>query len=143
METARVYNAESVNNKTVFSCVDEIGTYLLGRYAGITDERFAVISLQNSGKFIACDFIGSGDLSAVGVSTRKIIEIVIERKAALIVIAHNHPGGLALPSGTDMETTKRISEALKHIGVKLFDHIVIADGDFVSFAQSAQLRKYL
>lgn len=143
METARVYNAESVTEKTVFSCVDEIGTYLLGRYAGITDERFAVISLQNNGKFIACDFIGSGDVSAVGVSTRKIIEIVIEHKAGMIVIAHNHPGGLALPSGTDLETTKRISEALKHIGVRLFDHIVIADGDFVSFAQSEQFREYL
>lgn len=143
IELTHICAAKSVNSKTVFSCVDEIGTYLLGRYAGITDERFAVVCLQNNGNFISFDFIGDGDKSSVGVSTRKIIEIVIEHKATMIVIAHNHPGGLALPSGTDLETTKRISEALKHIGVRLFDHIVIADGDFVSFAQSEQFREYL
>lgn len=143
MEVARVYAAESVSKETIFGSLDEIGTYLMGRFAGITEEQFAVLSLKSNGKFIAYDIVGKGDISSVSVSTRKIIEIIIERKATSVVLAHNHPGGLALPSGPDLENTKNIREALKHIGVHLIDHIIIADGDFVSIAQSKQIRDIL
>lgn len=140
METARVYNSESASKQTVFSSIDEIGTYLLGRFAGITEEQIAVVSLKSNGQFISYDVIGKGDISSVGVSTRKIIEILLHTKATAVIIAHNHPGGVALPSGSDLETTKNINAALKHIGVHLIDHIIIADNDFVSLAQSKQFK---
>lgn len=143
MEAARIYNTEGVSKSTVFTSVEEIGTYLLGRFAGITEEQFAVVSLDNKGKFIAYDVLSKGDIRAVGVSSRKVIEVMLERRAGMVVLAHNHPGGVALPSDVDIETTKRIGEALSHIGVRLFDHIVIADGDFVSFKQSRQLLDYI
>ena len=143
MEAARVYNAEQTETGAIFGDTDEMGTYLLGRFAGIIDEQVALLSLQSNGKFIGFDVISKGNISTVGVSTRKIIEVVLERQAGMVVLAHNHPGGIALPSKTDLETTKRISEALGHIGVRLFDHIVIADGDFVSFRQSQKLLEYL
>ena len=87
--------------------------------------------------------LSKGDIRTVGVSSRRVIEIMLERRAGMVVLAHNHPGGVALPSDGDLETTKRIGEALSHIGVRLFDHIVIADGDFVSFRQSKQLLDFL
>ena len=143
METSRVYQAESMSKGGVFSSADEMGTYLLGRFAGVTEEQVAMLCLQNNGKFISFDIISHGDVSAVGVSSRKVVETVIERQAGMVVLAHNHPGGIALPSKTDLESTRRISEVLRHIGVRLFDHVVIADGDFVSFRQSEQLLEYL
>ena len=143
MEAARIYNTESVSKSTVFTSIEEIGTYLLGRFAGITEEQFSVVSLDNKGKFIAYDVLSKGDIRTVGVSSRRVIEIMLERRAGMVVLAHNHPGGVALPSDGDLETTKRIGEALSHIGVRLFDHIVIADGDFVSFRQSKQLLDFL
>lgn len=143
MEAARVYNTEGVSKNTIFTSIEEIGTYLLGRFAGITEEQFSVVSLDNKGKFIAYDVLSKGDIRTVGVSSRKVIEVMLERRAGMVVLAHNHPGGVALPSDVDLETTKRIGEALSHIGVRLFDHIVIADGDFVSFKQSKQLLDYI
>ena len=143
MEAARVYNTEGVSKNTIFTSIEEIGTYLLGRFAGVTEEQFSVVSLDNKGKFIAYDVLSKGDIRAVGVSSRKVIEVMLERRAGMVVLAHNHPGGVALPSDVDLETTKRIGEALSHIGVRLFDHIVIADGDFVSFKQSKQLLDYI
>ena len=140
METARIYNSEAVSKATIFSSIEEIGTYLLGRFAGITEEQIAVVSLKSNGQFISYDVIGKGDISSVGVSTRKIIEILLQTKATTVIIAHNHPGGVALPSGPDLETTKNINAALKHIGVHLIDHIIIADDDFVSLAQSKQFK---
>lgn len=141
LETARIYNEDLASNKDTFKSIEEIGTYISYHFSGATEEKFGVLSLSSSGKFISYDTINQGDISAVGVSTRKIIEILLRTRAAAVVIAHNHPGGIALPSASDLETTKRINEALKHIGVHLLDHIIVADGDFVSLAQSKDFRE--
>ena len=136
LETARVYNIEVASDRNVFKSSEEIGEYIFGQFVGVPDEKFGLLSLSNNGKLLSYDIVSVGDISSVGVSTRKVIEIVLRSRATTVVIAHNHPGGLALPSATDLETTKRIAEALKHIGVHLYDHIIVADGDFVSLAQS-------
>ena len=141
LETARGYNAEMMSHKNIFKTNEEIGEYILSQFIGVTDERFSLLSLSNNGKLLSYDIVSVGDISSVGVSTRKIIEIVLRTRATTVVIAHNHPGGLALPSATDLETTKCIAEALKHIGVYLHDHIIVADGDFVSLAQSKDFRE--
>ena len=53
-----------------------------------------------------------------------------------IILAHNHPGGVALPSNEDKITTKKVSDGLKALGIELFDHIIVADNDYVSFADT-------
>ena len=63
----------------------------------------------------------------------------MERRAA--VIAHNHPSGIALPSGEDMVATKRTFESLKLINVYLMDHIIVADDDCISLRQSGFMDK--
>ncbi len=72
---------------------------------------------------------------------RKIVETAILSKATTVIIAHNHPGGIALPSEDDIKTTHEIRRALKAISVNLMDHIVIADDDFVSMYQSGLFMK--
>ncbi len=136
LEISRVYNTEVASDRNVFKSSEEIGEYIFSQFVGVTDERFGLLSLSNNGKLLSYDIVSVGDISSVGTSTRKVIEIVLRSRATTVVIAHNHPGGLALPSAADLETTKRINEALKHIGVHLYDHIIVADGDFVSLAQS-------
>ena len=67
------------------------------------------------------------------------IEVVIII-AVLVALAHNHPSGLALPSPEDALATRRIAAALDAVDVTLVDHIVVADGDYVSMAQSGNYR---
>ena len=57
-----------------------------------------------------------------------------------MVVAHNHPGGLALPSEEDLATTARIVTALRTVGISLIDHIIVADNDFVSVSDSGFLK---
>ncbi len=135
---AREYNDSMRSHSSKFSSVEEIGTYILGRYAGVTEEVVTILSLSGTGKAISFDEVLRGDISSVGLSTRKIIEILIKTRATAVVIAHNHPSGLALPSAADLTATKTVKEALSHIGVQLIDHIIVADNDFVSLAQSEQ-----
>ena len=121
-----------------FNNFDEICRYLLDKYLGFNKEVIAITTLDNRGKFLGFDIIGEGDIASVGISVRQIIEVVIKRNAAAVVISHNHPGGTALPSSADISATKTIFDALERIDVKLLDHIIIADNDYVSLVQSHQ-----
>ena len=60
--------------------------------------------------------------------------------ATSVVLAHNHPSGLAIPSGEDVQTTRRLAMALDTVDITLADHIVVADDDYVSMAQSGLYR---
>ncbi len=125
--------------KTTYLCTtDEIATYFQLFFATADDERFAVLSLNNKCKFLGCEFVGHGDIASVGVSTRKIIETVLKTKATEVVVCHNHPGGIALPSQADINVTKNIKNALDGINVILKDHIIITHGDYVSLAESEE-----
>ena len=77
-------------------------------------------------------------MDGVGISIREIITQVIKSDATAVVIAHNHPGGVALPSMEDVEATRMLKAALAAISVEILDHIVLGDEDYVSMAMSKQ-----
>lgn len=116
--------------------MDYVCDYLMNKYIGFTDEVFALTTFNNKGGIIAFDILSKGDISSVGVSSRNVVQKVIERKASAAVISHNHPNGKAFPSNEDVAITIRIYDALAHIDVKLFDHIIISEDDCVSMTQS-------
>ena len=60
--------------------------------------------------------------------------------ASGVFLGHNHPSGVALPSPADMEATTQVRDALKRLDIRLIDHIIVADGDYVSMASSGLLR---
>lgn len=137
---ARLYKISQHQKGLGFKDADEVGGFLLDRFFGITEERLAILSLNDAASVLSFDFVAYGDIGSVGVSTRQIIELVLKTGASCIVMAHNHPRGVALPSSADEEITETVGAALGHIGVKLIDHIIIAEDDYVSMAQSVQYR---
>ena len=78
----------------------------------------------------------TGSIDSVGLSVRDIAAKAIKSNAAAVVIAHNHPGGIALPSLQDVIVTRELKQALGAISVELLDHIVISSEDYVSMALS-------
>ena len=64
------------------------------------------------------------------------MEVALAANATTVILAHNHPSGLAFPSGEDVATTKRVADVLKSVDILLFDHVIVSDDDFVSLAQS-------
>ena len=132
----REYNKEKSVKSSKITSIDQIGDALMKKYIGYTTEVFTLVTISNKGTVIAFDTIGECDVSSIGVSTRSVIEKVIERKAVGAVICHNHPNGNALPSSADLEMTRRLALALSHINVCLLDHIIIADDDWVSLYQT-------
>ena len=70
---------------------------------------------------------------------RKIVENALKCGASSVLLAHNHPSGVALPSPSDNATTLSVFDALRTVGVELADHIIVADDDFVSLRHNGLL----
>ena len=119
---------------------DELCLFIERQHFGMTKEYFALTSLNSKGEIIAFDLISQGDITSVGVSTRKVIETAIERKAVAVIISHNHPSGTAIPTNDDIAATKRIAKALRQIDISLLDHVIAVDDDHVSLALSGPYR---
>ena len=78
-------------------------------------------------------------MNTAAISIRKVVKTALERNATSVVVAHNHPSGIALASREDRETTRALQTALDAVGVTLADHIIVADGDFISMASDGMM----
>ena len=86
--------------------------------------------------FLACDMVGEGSVNSASVPIRRVVEMALANNATSVVIGHNHPSGFAVPSEEDIRTTYRLAMALQAVEIQLVDHVVVADRDYVSMAQS-------
>lgn len=112
---------------------------LMARYIGKTTEIAYLACLDNRLKILFMGPISEGSVGMVNILTRKVAEIALRHNASGVVLAHNHPGGLALPSHQDIITTIRLSEVLRPIAIRLLDHIIVAGNDYTSMMQSGML----
>ena len=115
---------------------EKSGEYFLPYFIGQTEEVVRLACLDAGGKVISNQILHRGSANAAEVNIRKIVNIALRNNAMGVILAHNHPGGLPLPSEEDVATTKSIREALMPMGILLMDHIIVAGQDYVSMARS-------
>ena len=120
----------------VLNSAQRAGAYLLERFAGEKNEVVYQLCLDRKGKFLACKKLGEGGIASADLDIRRLVENALLTGASAVILAHNHPSGVALPSADDVQTTRRIAAALSAVEINLIDHIVVAEGDFISMAQS-------
>ena len=123
----------------VLNSTEKAGAYLLERFVGEKNEVIFQLCLDRKGKLIACKRMSDGGAAAADLNVRHLVENALLTSASAVILSHNHPSGIALPSQEDYATTRQVQEALRTIGVELADHIIVADGDFVSLADSGFL----
>lgn len=114
----------------------DAGTFLLPYFYGLRDETVYLLCLDAKGKVLDCRALFKGSANGVAIAIRKIVEVALSVNATSVIMAHNHPGGLALPSTEDRAATLRIRAALQNLDIVLIDHIIVADQDFISMADS-------
>lgn len=114
--------------------------YLLPYFIDAREERSYALFLDVKRRPLGCVELHRGVVNAVGVDARKLASLALERNAVYVILAHNHPSGVALPSAEDEESTRRLAETLKLVGVVVSDHIVMAGGDYVSMRECGMLR---
>lgn len=139
-EISRYYMVNRSAPCRILTTTQACGEYMVPYFVGRRDETVFLLCLDTKCKVICCKEVGSGSVNSASVSVRKIVETALAVNATSVVLAHNHPSGLAIPSEEDILTTRRVAVALDAVGILLADHIVVADDDFVSTADSGYYR---
>ena len=135
-EAVRYYLTNRKVRGVVVRTTMDYGQLLSSYFAGRCNETVFLLCLDAKCKVICCREISEGSVNAAGVSVRKVVDVALSSNATSVVLAHNHPSGVAIPSTEDVQTTMLVSEALAAVEVTLIDHIVVSDDDFTSMAQS-------
>ena len=135
-ELGRYYMVHRSTQTSILPTLEQCAEYLVPHFFGRRLETVFLLCLDAKCKVLCCKEVGEGSVNSAGSSVRKIVETALGANASSVVLAHNHPSGVALPSAEDIQTTRRIAMALSAVEITLADHIVVADDDYVSMAQS-------
>ena len=136
LDAGRYYQVSRSRECRILSSLTQCGEYLKAFFYGKQVENVYLLCLDAKCMVLGCRKIGEGSVNSAGLSIRKIVETALALNASVVVLAHNHPSGLAIPSDADIETTRKVAAALSAVDVQLADHIVVADEDYVSMVQS-------
>ncbi len=140
LELGKRFLALKIRRRDVMTDPDSVNDFLSLNLRDRSREVFAVLFLDNRHQVIEYEEMFKGTLDSAPVHPREIVKKVLHHNAAAIIIAHNHPSGVAEPSQSDADITIKIQKALQLINVRLLDHIIVGDGEFVSLSNRGIIR---
>ena len=135
-EAGRFYLVNRSSQEKILPTLESCAEFMLPFFFGRKVETVFLLCLDAKCKVLCCREIGEGSINAAGISVRRVVETALNAGATTVVLAHNHPSGLALPSAEDIQSTRRVAMALSAVEIQLAENIVVADGDYVSMVQS-------
>ena len=139
-QVGRYYQVKQSGLGTVLRSLEQCGNYLVPYFFGREQETVFMLCLDAKCKVLSCKLVGQGSVNSANIPVRRIVEIALSANATTVVLAHNHPSGLAIPSAEDIQTTQRVAAALNAVEITLADHIVVSKDDYVSMVQSQYYR---
>lgn len=139
MELARRTLAQQLETAPLFDSPATVKDYVRMQLGELPHEVFAVLFLDAQHRLIALEEMFRGTLAQTSVYPREVVRRALERHAAAVVLAHNHPSGLAEPSRADEMLTQALKSALQLVDVRVLDHLVVARSGVVSFAERGLL----
>ncbi len=128
-----------LSNHNAMNSPNEVKKYLTLKLAAEPDEWFAVMFLTNQHHLISFEKLFRGTVNASHVHIRVIARMALELNAAALILAHNHPSGIAEPSSADQRITASIKDALQVFDIRVLDHFIVAPGQSCSFAERGLL----
>ena len=134
MEIGRRYLDQSLRKQGPLSSPEQASDFLTHQLRDRQQEVFAVIYLNARHHVIDYRELFVGTLNGASVHPREVVKSVLKANASAVILAHNHPSGVAEPSDADANITLRLRESLALIDVRLLDHLVIGDGEYVSMS---------
>lgn len=130
----RRYIESGESSKIVLSDHNDAEEYVIKKFYGCSEEIFYMLCLDPMGKLINCVKLASGSSSTINVDKRKAIESALQSRADVVIFAHNHPNGIAAPSKQDIELTAEFAKLFAGIGIRLADHIIVAQNEAISLS---------
>ena len=135
LEIGRRHLAETLRRGDALTSPETTRAYLHARLRDLPHEVFAALYLDNRHRVIAFEELFRGTIDGASVHPREVVKRALAQNAAALILAHNHPSGVAEPSAADRALTERLRAALALVEVRVLDHLVVGDGETASFAE--------
>ncbi|WP_372763972.1 DNA repair protein RadC [Litorivivens sp.] len=139
LEMARRHFAENLQRDTVLTSAAATRQFLQAQLRGEAREVFAALYLDNQHRLLAYEPLFYGTINGATVYPREVVKRALDVNAAALIVAHNHPSGLAEPSRADIAITARLKQALEMVDIRLLDHCIVAGSAVVSLAERGEL----
>jgi len=136
-ELMRRYFAEGVE-KEKFDSIEKVGEFFAAKYIGTDVETVYALLLDNSLKFIDSKMIYEGSVNSARFDLNKIYRYAFSKNASNVIVAHNHPGGIAIPSGDDKATTYNLITGLSNLGINLIEHFIVAGERYMPIMRNSE-----
>ena len=138
LDVYQAYADDLLQTSEQLETAQEIVAYMRPRFINTVDEKVYVLCFGANGKLLAVRKVAQGDLTGARLDVRAIAAIVLETNAQNVVLLHNHPNGIASPSGEDIETTKQLYAFLDTMHAHLVNHIIVTEDSYFSMADKAR-----
>lgn len=122
---------------------EQLSRIAVSEFVGKKVESVLLISMDNKRKLLNVTHVFEGSVNSAQFNFRIAVQQALQDNATTVVLAHNHPNGLCFPSQEDLNTTRKFAEVLELVGITLVDHLIVAEGESVSMAESSQYKDYL
>jgi DNA repair protein RadC len=139
LELSRRFLEETLERSDALQSVADTRRYLTAKLRHQAHEVFACLFLDNRHRVICFEELFHGTIDGASVHPRQVVKRALYHNAAALILAHNHPSGIAEPSQADEQITLRLKEALALIDVRVLDHFIIGEGQVVSLAERGLL----
>ena len=134
-----MYEEQALKEKTQFTQTSQLFEYFKATIGNKKNEVMRAVYLDSQNKLIHAENLSEGTVAEAVAFPRKIVEGALKHHAVSVIIAHNHPGGVAEPSDNDDKITEQIKNALQTVGISLQEHMVIAGDEYFSYRQTGYL----
>jgi DNA repair protein RadC len=139
LELSRRHYRSIITRGPIMSSPDHTRAFLIAQLRDRPFESFCCLYLDNRHRLIRFEELFRGTIDGASVHPREVVRQALHHNAAALILAHNHPSGVAEPSQADELITKRLREALALIDIRVLDHFVVGDENCVSFAERGLL----
>lgn len=139
LEMARRYETGRAEDREFLESPDAVKSVISLHMRQLEHEVFACLFLDNRHRLIRYQAMFSGTINSASVYPREVVKAALAANAAAVVLAHNHPSGVAEPSRADIEITAKLKQALALVEIRVLDHIIVGDGYQVSLAERGEV----
>ncbi len=139
LELTERYLGEQLNNNDIFTSPKQVEDYLSVQMRDYQREVFSVLLLDSRHQLLGYHELFHGTIDTTSVHPREVVKLALEKNAAAVIVAHNHPSGMAEPSNADIDITQRLKTALALIDIRLLDHFIIGRGDITSLSNEGKM----
>ena len=141
-EISRYYGRSRTSSTRCIKTTEQMGSYLMAKFAWSDYERAMLVSLDSRKRVRAAVWLREGTSDRVSLDVKDVVSVAIKGGTDMVVLAHNHPNGVALPSMEDMEATGNIARALGLVNIHLLDHFILTDKECLSMREENRLPIY-